>query len=115
MTTREFYTAIVNAENLPAELTEKATELLSVMDKSNEKRRGTETKEKKEAADRRDRVRLFFETNPNETCTRDNIAAQLSITPGQVTAACKTLIEVGYLTKSEAKVDKVRKVVYSKA
>ena len=50
MTTREFYTAIVNAENLPAELTEKATELLSAMDKSNEKRRGTETKEKKEAA-----------------------------------------------------------------
>lgn len=115
MTTREFYTAIVNAENLPAELTEKATELLSAMDKSNEKRRGTETKEKKEAADRRDRVRLFFETNPHEACTRDNIAAQLSITPGQVTAACKALIEVGYLTKSETKVDKARKVVYSKA
>ena len=37
MTTREFYTAIVNAENLPAELTEKAAELLSAMDKSNEK------------------------------------------------------------------------------
>ena len=115
MTTREFYTAIVNAENLPAELTEKAAELLSAMDKSNEKRRGAETKEKKEAADRRDRVRLFFETNPHEACTGDNIAAQLSITPGQVTAACKALIEVGYLTKSEAKVDKARKVVYSKA
>lgn len=115
MTNRDFYTAIINAENLPAELVEKATELLSKLDTTNEKRKSAETKEKKEAADRRDRVRLFFETNPHEICTRDNIAAQLSITPGQVTAACKALIEVGYLTKSETKVDKARKVVYSKA
>lgn len=115
MTSREFFTAIAGAENLPAELTEKAAELLAALDARNEKRKGADTKEKKEAADRRDRVRLFFETNPNETCTRDDIAAQLSITPGQVTAACKALVSVGYLTKTEIKVDKARKVAYSKA
>jgi hypothetical protein len=126
MTTREFYVNVLDLIDVIVSddptgcvdtdaMAAKARELIASPDASNEKRRSTETKEKKEAADRRYRVQAFFETNPHEVCTRDNIAAQLSITPGQVTAACKALIEVGYLTKSEAKVDKARKVVYSKA
>ena len=116
MTNRDFYTAISAAETLPTELRDKAAELLSKLDTTNEKRRSAESKEKKEAADRRDRVRLFFETNPHEVCTRDAIAAQLSITPGQASAACKSLIEVGYLQKSEVKTKgHAPKVAYSKA
>ena len=111
MTTREFYTAIVNTENLPAELTEKAAELLSAMDKSNEKRRGTETKEKKEAAARREAV-LAFLKEQTEPVTRDTIAGVLDMTPAQVTAACKALLAEDSITKSEAKIDKARCVVY---
>ena len=110
MTTREFYTAIVNAENLPAELTEKAAELLSAMDKSNEKRRGAETKEKKEAAARREAV-LAFLKEQTEPVTRDTIAGVLDMTPAQAGAACKALGEL--VAKSEIKVDKARKVAYS--
>ena len=110
MTTREFYTAIVNAENLPAELTEKAAELLSAMDKSNEKRRSTETKEKKEAAARREAV-LAFLKEQTEPITRDTIAGVLDMTPAQAGAACKALGAA--VIKSEIKVDKARKVAYS--
>lgn len=110
MTTREFYTAIVNAENLSAELTEKAAELLSAMDKSNEKRRGTETKEKKEAAARREAV-LAFLKEQTEPVTRDTIAGVLDMTPAQAGAACKALGAL--VAKSEIKVDKARKVAYS--
>ena len=110
MTTREFYTAIVNAENLSAELTEKAAELLSAMDKSNEKRRSTETKEKKEAAARREAV-LAFLKEQTEPVTRDTIAGVLDMSPAQATAACKALGEL--VAKSEIKVDKARKVAYS--
>lgn len=110
MTTREFYTAIVNAENLPAELTEKATELIAALDAKNEKRKTTETKEKKEAAARREAV-LAFLKEQTEPVTRDTIAGALDMSPAQAGAACKALGEL--VTKSEIKVDKARKVAYS--
>ena len=110
MTTREFYTAIVNAENLPAELTEKAAELIAALDAKAEKRKTTETKEKKEAAARREAV-LAFLKEQTEPVTRDTIAGVLGITPAQAGAACKALGEL--VAKSEIKVDKARKVAYS--
>lgn len=126
MTTREFYAAIIDLTSTmeatdndmtfgpsnahPAELTEKATELLSAMDKSNEKRRSTETKEKKEAAARREAV-LAFLKEQTEPVTRDTIAGVLDMTPAQAGAACKALGEL--VAKSEIKVDKARKVAYS--
>ena len=110
MTTREFYTAIVNAENLPAELTEKAAELIASLDAKNEKRKGTETKEKKEAAARREAV-LAFLKEQTEPVTRDAIAGALNITPAQATAACKALGDA--VTRCDVKIDKARKVAYS--
>lgn len=110
MTTREFYLAIASASNLSAEMTEKATELLAAMDARNEKRKSTDSKEKKEAAARRDSVLAFLEANACEVFTRDQIAETLGITPSQATAACKALGEV--VTKSEAKIGKTKKVVY---
>ena len=110
MTTREFYQAVANSSNLSAEMTEKASELLAAMDARNEKRKSTDTKEKKEAIARRESVLAFLEANECEVFTRDQIAENLGMTPSQATAACKALGEI--ITKSEAKIGKSKKVVY---
>ena len=114
MTNRDFYTAISAAETLPTELRDKAAELLSKLDTTNEKRRSADSKEKKEAADRRERV-LAFINEQTEPVTRDTIAGCLEMSPSQASAACKSLIESGAVQKSEIKVDKKSKVAYSKA
>lgn len=110
MTSREFFTAVAGAENLPAELTKKATELLAALDARNEKRKGADTKEKKEAATRREAV-LAFLKEQTEPVTRDTIAGVLNMTPAQATAACTALGAA--VVKTEIKVDKARKVAYS--
>lgn len=110
MTSRDFYTAIASAENLPAELTEKAAELLTALDARNEKRKSADTKEKKEAAARREAV-LAFLKEQTEPVTRDTIAGVLEMTPAQATAACKALGDA--VIKSEIRVEKARKVAYS--
>lgn len=48
MTTREFYNAILSMENVSAEISEKATALLSAMDKKNAERSSKPTKAQKE-------------------------------------------------------------------
>lgn len=111
MTTREFYTAVVEA-NVNEELTTKAAELIAALDAKNEKRKTTETKEQKEAAARRELVRNFFLSHPDTPFTRDSIAEELGISAGQVSAAAKTLVADGVITKAEAKVGKAKKVVY---
>lgn len=113
MTTREFYSAVVSAD-FSAELTEKANELLSAMDARNEKRKSTESKEKKETAARKSAVLDFLTENSGKPFTRDEIAEALDITPGQVTAACKSLVADEAIVKAETKVGKARKVIYSK-
>ena len=114
MTTREYFQAVLNA-HISDEMDAASRTLIQKLDEKNAKRKTTETKEKREAASRVDAVRNFFLANPHEVCTRDGIAAQLNITPGQVTAACKVLLANGVITKNEAKIDKARRVVYSLA
>ena len=115
MTNRDFYTAISAAETLPTELRDKAAELLSKLDTTNEKRRSADSKEKKEAADRRERV-LTFINEQTEPVTRDTIAGCLEMSPSQASAACKSLIESGAVQKSEIKTKgHAPKVAYSKA
>lgn len=109
MTTREFYVAVADSD-VGEELITKAQELIAALDAKNEKRKSTETKEKKEAATRREAV-LAFLKEQTEPVTRDTIAGVLSMTPAQATAACKALGEL--VAKSEIKVDKTRKVAYS--
>ena len=48
MTTREFYNAVLSMENIPAEISEKASALLSAMDKKNVERSSKPTKAQKE-------------------------------------------------------------------
>ena len=111
MTIREFYQAVIEA-NINDELTTKATELTAALDARNEKRKGTETKEKKETAERRAAV-LAFLKEQTEPVTRDTIAGVLDMDPAKVSGACKSLVDAGLVTKSEVKVEKARKIAYS--
>ena len=109
MTIREFYNEVINA-NINDDMTAKAQELIAALDVRNEKRKSTESKEKKEAAARRDAVLEFLKVQ-TEPVTRDTIAGVLDMTPAQASAACKSL--GGMIVKVEIKVDKARKVAYS--
>lgn len=111
MTIREFYNEVINA-NVSEDMTNKATELLAALDARNEKRKGTESKEKKEAAERREVVLEFLKTHEG-AFTRDQISFEIDMDPAKVTGACTTLIKEGLVVKSEVKVEKSRKVAYS--
>ena len=110
MTTRDFYQSIIDNTSLPAETIEKATELLAALDHRNEKRKSSDTKEKIAARERAAQVLEFLTQNEGQF-TRDAIAEKLSISPAQVTAACRALGE--RVTKSEIKVDKAKRIAYS--
>lgn len=111
MTNREFYQSVIDGKITDETLT-KATELLQKLDASNEKRKSADSKEKQETAARRETVLKFLQDNPGEF-TRDAIAEQTGLTPGQVSSACKSLGES--VKKSETKIDKARRIVYSLA
>jgi len=111
MTTREFYTAVING-SITEDVTSKAVELLAALDARNEKRKSTDTKEKKEAAARRELVFEFLKGGTS-ALTRDQIAEGTGLEPSKVTGACSALVKAGLVTKSEVKVDKARKVAYS--
>lgn len=123
MTTREFYVAIANAESIitPSEidgidyeaLTSKAAELITKLDEKNAKRASADSKEKKETAARREAVLSFLTARRGESFTRDEIAENTGITPTQATAACSALAKSELITKSNRKIDKAVKVVYS--
>ena len=114
MTTREYFQTVLDAHISDA-MDEASRQLIEKLDTRNAKRASSDTKDKREARARVEAVRNFFAANPTEVCTRDGIAEQLGITPAQVSAACKTLVSLGVVTKAEAKVGKARKVVYSLA
>ena len=111
MTIREFYNEVINA-NVSEDMTNKATELLAALDARNEKRKGTESKEKKEAAERREVVLEFLKTHEG-AFTRDQIAFEVDMDPAKVSGACTALVKSGLVVKSEIKVEKSRKVAYS--
>jgi len=126
MTIREFYLSVLDLADTDSatdpsmtfngqtvvDISNKASELLAALDAKNEKRKGTETKEKKEAEARKLAVLDFFYDHQSRPMTRDDIATALGITPAQVSAACKPLLEERTITKAEAKIGKSRKVVY---
>lgn len=113
MTNREFFVAVQNAA-ISDELTEKATELIAALDARNDKRKSTDSKEKQETAARRAAVLHFLSENEG-SFTRDQIAEAAELTAGQVSSACTALIKEGKVQKSEVKIDKARKTVYSLA
>lgn len=114
MTTREFLVAVADA-HISAEMNDKAGELIAAMDARNAKRKSADSKEKKEVAERSQRVLDHFKANPTMVFTRDDLANALGITTGQASAACKKWVTEGVLTKAEQKIEKSRKVVYTLA
>lgn len=110
MTIREYYESVLNA-HISAEMDAASSTLLSKLDERNAKRKATPTKEQKAAADRRESVLDFLMAHKGEAFTRDAIAESIGASPAQVTAACRSLGDA--VTKSETKIDKVRRVVYS--
>lgn len=111
MTNREFFVAVLSA-NVSDELNTKAQELIDSLDKRNDKRKSAESKEKKETAERRQKVLDFLKNNEG-VFTREDIAEGCELTASQVTSACSALCKAELITKSEIKVDKARKVAYS--
>lgn len=113
MTTREFYTNIIEG-NITEGVISKASELLASLDARNEKRKSADTKEKKEAAARREMVLAFLRENEG-AFTRNQIAEGTGLEPAKVTGACTALIKEGAIVKEEVKIDKARKMAYSVA
>lgn len=111
MSTREFYTAVINGK-FDESVTFKAQELLNALDAKNAKRRSTESKEKKEAAARREQVISFLRENEG-AFTREQIAEAVGFEPSKVTGACTALVKDRLVSKSKVKVDKTEKVAYS--
>lgn len=112
MTIREFYQAVIEA-NINDELTSKAAELTAALDARNEKRKSAETKEKREVAARYDVVAKFLTENKGNEFTRDAIAEACGISVGQAQSAALALVRAEVAKKSEIKVDKAKRVVYS--
>ena len=109
MTTREYFQTVLDA-NISDEMNKASVELISKLDARNEKRKSSDSKAKRESADRRAVVLDFLKSNVGQF-TRDDIATATNLTPAQVTAACKALGDA--IVKSEVKIDKARKVAYS--
>lgn len=126
MTIREFYQAVIDLADTDSatdpsmtfggfpvpDISNKASELLAALDARNEKRKGTETKEKKETAERRAAVLAFLQSHDG-AWTRDQISFQIDMDATKVSGACKGLVDAGLVTKSEIKIEKSRKVAYS--
>jgi len=110
MTTREYFQAVLDA-HLSDEMDAASVALLQKLDARNAKRKTTDTKEKTAAKERKQVVHDFLVAHRGEQFTRDMIAEATGMSGAQVTGACRGLD--GIVTKSEAKIDKVRRVVYT--
>ena len=112
MTTREYFQTVLDA-HISEDMDKTSVELITKLDARNEKRKGADSKEKREVRERVQKVLDFLCDNQGKSFTRDDIASALGLSVGQVTAACKPIVVDGTITRAEAKVDKTRKVVYT--
>ena len=110
MTTREYFTAVLNA-HLSDEMDAASKTLLQKLDEKNAKRASADSKEKKEAAARRNAVLEFLQAHKGEVFTRDAIAEATGVSPAAVSSAVKALGE--QVSKTEIKVDKAKRVAYT--
>lgn len=109
MTNREFYVAVANG-TINDEIIAKANDLIAKHDASNEKRKSSESKEKKEVIDRRHIVLSLLSAEPT---TAEVIADQSGLTVGQVRSALTSLVKADLAVKTEVKSGKSRKMNYS--
>lgn len=112
ITAREYFQTVLDA-HLSDKMDAASVKFIEQLDKRNEKRKSADSKEKQAARLRAESVLGFLKEHKGEQFTRDAIAEANGITAGQAQAACKALGE--NVTKSEVKIDKARRVVYSLA
>jgi CRP-like cAMP-binding protein len=112
ITARQYFQNVLDA-HLSDEMDALSAKYIAGLDARNEKRKSADSKEKQAARARRESVLDFLTEHKGESFTRDQIAEAVGISGAAVSSACKALGEL--VAKSEIKVDKARKVAYSKA
>lgn len=111
MTTREYFQTVLDA-HISDEMDAASATLIAKLDSRNEKRKSADSKAKREVSARYAAVLEFLKTNEGEF-TRDAIADACNISVGQAQSAALALVREGMAKKSEVKVDKTKRVVYS--
>lgn len=109
MTNREFYTAIANLENIPAELIEFATESIAKLDHTNEVRKvkaaeKAVAKQAEKAPVREALLAVMGDAENPMTATMLIEAAGLDIKPASVPSLMKPFVENGSVLKVDIKV-----------
>ncbi len=104
MTTKEFYTAIINNEDLPAEIKEKAATLLDSLNKNSEKRSSKPSKKREENAPIMEAIFRYVATNGPQIASA--IGEALNISTNKASALCRQLVEEGKLDAEEVKIPK---------
>ena len=116
MTTREFYTSIINyidGQDMDAiAIQEFAKDALAKLDARNEKARSKPRKADPAVTARKEAIGEFLATHEGEY-TADEIAEILGLTAPQVSAAMRTAVAMNLVTKGTRKIDsKHSKVTY---
>lgn len=104
MTNREFYTAIMNAETLAAEVREHAEAALNKLDATNEKRKNTTSKKALENQPLIDRI--INEILDSQPKTASDVAAVLEVSVQKASMLCRAAVEQGHAKSQDIKVPK---------
>jgi Fic family protein len=107
MTNREFFTAVINTENVAEDIKAYAEAAIAKMDATNEARKNKPSKkdQEKEQADAEIRKQIF-DTLTDEFQTEADIAAAVGVTGPKARAELRKLVEEGTVEKGEIKVPK---------
>lgn len=97
MTTREFYTAIINTVDMPIEIVEHATSALAKLDEANAKRKNTPTKTQVENAPIMDSIVDYLTTNGAHTSTE--IAEAIEQSRNKIASLCSKLYKDNKLSR----------------
>ena len=108
MTNREFYTAIANLDNIPAELVEFAADAIAKLDATNEKRKAASAVKAAEKQAEKAPIRnALLEVLNDEPATATELiaAAGLDIKPASVPSLLRPFVEGGDVVKVEKKIE----------
>lgn len=115
MTERELLTAIVEGKEITAEMQEKASAMLTALDKKNAKRKESGTKTQRENGEIKVKIVSALESgeievNENGYATAKSVADYLEVSPQKASALLKQLVDSGKLeiTEIKAKSGKVK-------
>ena len=111
ITARQYFQNVLDA-HLSDEMDALSAKYIAGLDARNEKRKSADSKAKRETASRKTAVLNWLKTNEGQH-TRDAIAEGTGLTVGQCQSAALALVGDGLVEKSEVKIDKSKRTVYS--